>query len=233
MYTFKGKIRYSETDRTGHLNVPGVADYFQDCSVFQSEELGVGVSYLAQKNRAWVLNAWQIVIKRLPKECEGVKVGTWASGFDKIYGTRNFTMKSMEDEMLAYANSIWVYVDAESGRPVSPDEEEIRRYQPEAPLPMEYEKRKVKPVKEWEDRPPVHVKRQWIDSNGHVNNSRYIKAAYNEIPEGMEIHQIRAEYKKQALEGDVLYPRYGTDHDRIVIALCDEEQKPYAMVEFR
>jgi medium-chain acyl-[acyl-carrier-protein] hydrolase len=207
MYTFEGKIRYSETDRTGHLNVPGVADYFQDCSVFQSEELGVGVSYLAQKNRA--------------------------SGFDKIYGTRNFTMKSMEDEMLAYANSIWVYVDAESGRPVSPDEEEIRRYQPEAPLPMEYEKRKVKPVKEWEDRPPVHVKRQWIDSNGHVNNSRYIKAAYNEIPEGMEIHQIRAEYKKQALEGDVLYPRYGTDHDRIVIALCDEEQKPYAMVEFR
>ena len=51
MYTFDSKIRYSEIDRSGRLSIPAVVDYFQDCSAFQSEELGVGVEYLANKKR--------------------------------------------------------------------------------------------------------------------------------------------------------------------------------------
>lgn len=49
MYTFDSRIRYSEIDRSGRLSIPAVVDYFQDCSAFQSEELGVGVEYLANK----------------------------------------------------------------------------------------------------------------------------------------------------------------------------------------
>ena len=43
MYTFDSRIRYSEIDRSGRLSIPAVVDYFQDCSAFQSEELGVDV----------------------------------------------------------------------------------------------------------------------------------------------------------------------------------------------
>ena len=64
MYTFDSRIRYSEIDRSGRLSIPAVVDYFQDCSAFQSEELGVGVEYLANKKRAWILNSWQIVLER-------------------------------------------------------------------------------------------------------------------------------------------------------------------------
>ena len=56
MYTFDSRIRYSEIDRSGRLSIPAVVDYFQDCSAFQSEELGVGVEYLANKKRTWILN---------------------------------------------------------------------------------------------------------------------------------------------------------------------------------
>ena len=52
MYTFDSRIRYSEIDRSGRLSIPAVVDYFQDCSAFQSEELGVGVEYLANKKRS-------------------------------------------------------------------------------------------------------------------------------------------------------------------------------------
>lgn len=64
MYTFDSRIRYSEIDRSGRLSIPAVVDYFQDCSAFQSEELGVGVEYLANKKRAWILNSWQIVFEK-------------------------------------------------------------------------------------------------------------------------------------------------------------------------
>ena len=39
MYTFDGRIRYSEVDRKRALTVEKLIDYFQDCSSFQSEDL--------------------------------------------------------------------------------------------------------------------------------------------------------------------------------------------------
>lgn len=231
MYTFESRIRYSETNQSGKLSIPHLVDYFQDCSVFQSEELGLGVEYLASKGRAWVLNAWQIVINRLPEEGEDVLIGTWASGFQRFHGTRNFVMNSKNGEKLAYANSIWVYLDTNSGRPSKPGEEEISKYQPEEPLLMDYRPRKIRLSKIWEDREPVRVKKGWIDSNHHVNNSWYVKAAFDELLDETEIRQLRVEYQRQAKEGEILYPRVAREERRRVITLCDSERKPYAIVE--
>lgn len=231
MYTFESRIRYSETNQSGQLAIAHLVDYFQDCSVFQSEELGLGVEYLASKKRAWMLNAWQIVIERLPQEGESVTVGTWASGFQRFHGTRNFIMDAEDGERLAYANSIWVYLDTSSGRPSKPGEEEILRYHQEEPLLMEYRPRKIRLPKIWEEREPIRVKKGWIDSNTHVNNSQYVKAALDELPDGIEIGQLRVEYQCQAKEGEVLYPRAAREEGRRVIALCSKEKKPYAIVE--
>ena len=42
MYTFDSRVRYSETDSGGKLTMASLINYFQDCSTFQAEELGVG-----------------------------------------------------------------------------------------------------------------------------------------------------------------------------------------------
>ena len=72
MYQFNGRIRYSEVDSEGKLSLESLLDYFQDCSTFHSEDLGLGVEYLKEKHMAWVLSAWQIVVERYPKLCERV-----------------------------------------------------------------------------------------------------------------------------------------------------------------
>ena len=64
MYTFEGRIRYSETDSEGKLTMASLINYFQDCSTFHSEELGLGVEYLKAEHLVWVLSAWQIVVER-------------------------------------------------------------------------------------------------------------------------------------------------------------------------
>ena len=51
----------------------------------------------------------------------------------------------------------------------------------------------------------MKVQRSWIDSNDHVNNSWYVKTAFEQLPQDLEIRQLRVEYKKQAYEGDILY----------------------------
>ena len=98
---------------------------------------------------------------------------------------------------------------------------------------MEYQSRKIRVASEWEEREPVRVKKEWIDSNHHVNNSYYVKAACNELPEDLAVSRLRVEYKRQAVLGDILYPRIAEENDRIVAALCDKEGKPYALTEFQ
>ena len=66
-YSFKGRVRYSETGENGCLTLPGIQDYYQDCCTFQSEEIGQGVAELVNRQRAWELSCWQIVVNRYPK----------------------------------------------------------------------------------------------------------------------------------------------------------------------
>ena len=45
-YSFTSRIRYSEIGEDGNLTLPGLINYFQDCSTFQSEAIGEGVAEL-------------------------------------------------------------------------------------------------------------------------------------------------------------------------------------------
>lgn len=49
MYTFESRVRFSEADHTELLTLPGLVNYFQDCSTFQSEDIGYGVESLKKK----------------------------------------------------------------------------------------------------------------------------------------------------------------------------------------
>mgnify|MGYP006990307153 CR=1 FL=1 len=50
MYSFESRIRYSETNFHKKLTLTGITNYFQDCSTFQSEDLGLGIEPLSQIN---------------------------------------------------------------------------------------------------------------------------------------------------------------------------------------
>lgn len=84
--------------------------------------------------------------------------------------------------------------------PVRPGQEEINVYKLETPLEMEYEPRKIKLSREWEDKEAVKVQRSWIDSNEHVNNSWYVKTAFEQLPQDLEVRQLRVEYKNKHMK---------------------------------
>ena len=56
-YTTEGRIRFSEVDHTRRITLPGIVNYFQDCSTFQSEDLGLGIMHCSERKRAWILSA--------------------------------------------------------------------------------------------------------------------------------------------------------------------------------
>ena len=100
-------------------------------------------------------------------------------------------------------------------------------------LDMDYEGRKIRPAAEYEDREAFPVRKYHIDTNEHVNNCQYVQMALESLPKDKEVHQMRVEYKKSAVYGDVIYPRIAIEEDRTVIELCNEKARPYAVIEFK
>lgn len=233
MYTFESKVRFSEVDHTERLTLPAVVNYFQDCSTFQSEELGQGADVLKQHGKAWILSAWQIEVDRYPRICEKLKIDTWASSFNGIYGNRNFRLRTDEEEVLARANSIWVYMDVIKGRPVRPEPEVLSAYEICPPLDMEQVSRKITLPQELEEREPFPILRHQIDVNNHVNNCQYIQMALEALPECGRAGKIRVEYKKSAVLGDWIYPRVAIETERKVVELCGADGSVFAVVEMR
>ena len=127
-YTVDGRIRFSEVDHTRRITLPGIVNYFQDCSTFQSEDIGLGIVHCSERKRAWILSSWQVVVERYPEMGEKIQTSTWATDFKGLFGERNFCMTDENGNDVAYANSLWVYMDMEKGRPSKPEESEIAPY---------------------------------------------------------------------------------------------------------
>lgn len=232
MFSFESKIRYSECDASRKLSPEALLNYFQDCSTFQSETIGAGFDYLLSRNLAWVLASWQIVVHRYPRLMEEVVVGTLPYDFKGFLGSRNFLMKTKEGEMLATANSLWTLLDFSTMKPAIPTAEHLEKYPVEPKLDMEYAGRKIVVGNDGETREPIVVRKQHLDSNNHVNNGQYISIAGDYLPEGFDIYQIRAEYKKQAHLHDVFVPYVVTEDKKIVVSLRDENGAVYMNAEF-
>ena len=53
------------------------------------------------------------------------------------------------------------------------------------------------------------------------------------LPGDVQIRQVRVDYKKSAVLGDMVCPRLAEENDRTVVELCDRDGKPYAVVELK
>lgn len=231
-YQMDARVRYSEIGENGKLTLPGLINYFQDCTTFHSEEVGSGAKALRKKQRAWVLSAWQIHVRRYPEFGEKIKVVTFPHSFKGFLGGRNFTMENESGELLAAADSQWVYVDLQTGHPCRIEAEELAVYPLEEKLEENFSDRKIKKIDGGTAFEPFTVKKQHLDTNHHVNNGQYVNLAMEYLTKDIEVKNLRAEYKQQALLGDVLYPCVSEIEAGCQVVLNSAEGKPYLLAEF-
>jgi acyl-ACP thioesterase len=179
-----------------------------------------------------VLSSWQVIINRLPRFGETVRVGTWPYGFSTLSGDRNFVLQNEEGENLVIANSFWVFTDTETGRPSKLAPDYVAMYPMEPPLDMNYAPRKIALPTEYTEETPFFVTKHHLDTNHHVNNAQYIRMAEDYLPAGFEVGEFRAEYKKSAKLQDKIHPLISVTDTTCTIVLADETQKPYTTVQF-
>ena len=232
MYTWDSRVRFSEIGEDKRLTLDGILNYFQDSSTFHSEDIGNGMEVVESLQRVWVLSSWQIVVNEYPKIGEHIKLGTWPYDFNRFLGGRNFIMYGDDGRVLAYANSLWTYLNSENGRPARVDDRILELYTLEPKYDMDYADRKIALPEEMAAQNAFPVEVYHLDTNHHVNNGQYVKMAGAYLPHGFEIAQMRAEYKKSALLGDMIYPKVAVETDKVVVSLEDEAGNAFTVVEF-
>ena len=199
MYEFDSRVRYSETDAQGRMTWLALMDYFQDCSVFHSEAVNLGVEVWTDAQKAWILSSWQICLNRMPRLGEQITTQTWAYGMKGFYGYRNFSM---------------------NGRDGEPQ------------LPMQCSERKIMLPEKYEEKDSLVVPSYFIDTNHHMNNTRYVQVAMEYVPKEFRTMEVRVEYKKAAMCRDVIVPHVTIEDPRVTVALCAPDGQPYAVVVF-
>lgn len=235
MYGFNSRVRYSEVDERQRLTMEAMVNYFQDCTTFQSEDNGRGVEYMRSRRKAWMLSSWQIVIDRLPKLGEHIRISTWPYDFKAMYGYRNFMMQDADGAVLIKANSIWFLYDTEAHRPLKVQDEDLKGYGigADKPLSMPLAPRKIPVPAACTEGEPIMVTAHHIDTNHHVNNAKYVEIAMEMLPEPIELKELRVEYRKAAVMGDVMIPHITKEDNIYTVVLSSSEGQPYAVVWMR
>lgn len=235
MFEMNREVTYSQVRRNLKLDMAELAQYFQDCVLFQSETIGKGIAETERSHTAWFLSSWQIEVDRYPEFMEKVTVRTWPHEFKSMYGYRNFDLIDSTGATIARANSVWIFMDLAKMRPSKPTEENIRGYVLEPALDMEYAPRKINILgdayKVLDEVEPITVKYSFLDSNNHVNNGRYVKEAMDYLPTDKAFRQMRVDYRKAATLGDKMYPIRYQQGDLSQVVFADEDGSPYVIIE--
>lgn len=211
-------IPYYDTDSKGYIKPEIILSYMAETSSWHGDNLGVGFHELSRKNYAWMLLRWEAEILKYPKAKDKVVIGTWTSGFDRFYATREFVMIDEAGDIVAKATTKWFFLDIKKRRPKRiPDEiQEKYSFVEEFNFPEFTEMGELSG--EVVESRLMRVRRSDIDSNNHVNNIRYIEWMQEGLEDGvldnMKLHKLGIVYKKEILPGDEFRTNWSRDEKR-------------------
>ncbi len=236
MYSFDGRVRYSECDEDGRLSLVSMMNYLQDCSTFQSEEVGYGLGWLGDNGYGWILASWMIEIDRLPRYAERIRTSTWCYEMKRLHAQRNFSIADESGTTVVRADSQWFLFDRKANKVSRIPESQDVYLQGEGRLDMAPMSRKLTVEGEGVKASPIQVTKQHLDTNRHVNNAQYVLFALDALAElghALDVHRIAVQYRTMAWLGDVVCPEVHECEGGYAVALTDGADVTYAVVKLQ
>lgn len=208
-YTKEFQVHYYEIDKYQMATPITIINYLEETAIAHSESVGYGVSKLLQDGAGWVLNRWHITMERYPSWNEKVVVETWPSSFERFHATREFYIKDSKGIIIGKATSIWIYFNINKRRPARIPAEISEAYGIASARAIEKDFKELTNVEEIEFQKDFYVRRSDIDTNNHVNNTRYVEWALEAIPQEVYdeymLSTIDVVYKKETNYGAAIY----------------------------
>ncbi len=206
-FTWKYYAHYFDVDAHRRVTPFALLRYFEDIAIQQSEDVGVGIDYYNEEQVAWLLSRWDVRISALPRHREEISVLTQPMQMRGFLANRRFSIHGADGTIMVEADSQWIFLDAARKRPRRITEELYSRYGVHGESDGVPSPRSPRPVEQVDKQREFSVRMSDIDTNGHVNNIRYVEWAFETLPPEMvrasELRRLLVQYKKEV--------RYGVD----------------------
>ena len=204
-YTKEYEIHYYDVDKNLRVGMPRIIDILCDAGTRQSEELGADIDTLMKNNMAWVFYNYDVKIFRNPVYGEKIKARTEAIGFKKFYALRSYEMIDSEGNIIATANAIFLLINLEKRRMMRVPEEQYEIYGA-GDIKEEFSIPKLEKINDYKYEESFKVRYSDIDSNQHVNNTKYIDWAIESLPEEIinnyTLEEIKVTFEKECKYGE-------------------------------
>ena len=232
MYSYEDRVRYSEVDNNLELTYFSLVNYMQNSSCFHSDDVGVGVYYLAPKHLGWFVTNYEIHIVRMPRYSEKIRVCTWPYQVRGMMAHRLYAIETLDGELLAYSDSLWVLMDLDKLKPARFTQEIVTAYPQDEQLPdFHLDKSKLRVTEEGEKVGQFVVTDMYLDSNSHMNNSFYFDITSKYLPR-TDYKTININYKKAAMLDDQL-DIYLVEQEEGYQVLLKKNDEIYTIVEYK
>lgn len=215
-YSKKFFIGYSDVDRNDKCKLCKIVDLLQNTATLHSKSVGFGTIEMMKRKQAWLMLGWKVKILKYPEADMDVEVRTWNRGIKGVEAKRAYEIVSDEGETLIIADSSWALFDLENQKLIRVQDDMLNAYIPIDRNPFEDVKtEKLKDNDIVEQEITMQVGKRDIDTNNHMNNSKYIEYIMEVIPDDLKVTSFESAYRKQVALGEQIKISYGDGICRI------------------
>lgn len=172
-FELEKKISFSNCDEQGRLKLTALVDYMMETSNTQLNLKKAGIEDLGKKGLGWVVLDYEFNINSLPKADEKVIFSTQASGYNRFFVYRDFSVKNLKGELLLNVRSQWIMFDLKNRKMVPPDRDIISHFDDLKEKTFRF--KRARSLKEINGSDTYQVKYYDLDTNHHVTNSKYFE----------------------------------------------------------
>lgn len=201
-FSAEAPIRYQDTDRHLRCTPTALLGAMQETAILQSESVGRGIDWLAARNEVWMIVQTLVQIERTPRWRARLAVTTWPSDIGRLLSRREFLLADERGEC-ARATTLWAYVDTTARKVARVSAELASAYPIDAARAIDgpfSRPARCQAADLVQERP---IRRGDIDSNGHVNNLRYLAWMLDclpaDLPTSAELCELNLRYQKETL----------------------------------
>ena len=181
-YDLRFPVRYGEIGENGVATLSALGNWLQEAAGLSADELGFGENDLLPYGVTWILTRLVLRIDRLPSAGEILRVHTWPSSADKL-AHRGYEVFDAQDRLIVSGGSSWTVMNL-ADRSMTTVPEAIAQKFPSSPRPCDSFACRVVPRIKGDNVSSclLRVRRDDLDINGHVNNTRYLAWLMETLP---------------------------------------------------
>lgn len=238
-YSEKHTVEFWECDENRHLKIPTMVDLLMMVSEHQLDAGGAGTDDLVKRGLGWVVTQYHFDIARLPSPGEKIVLTTEASGYNRFFEYRDFSITDYEGEEIVTVKSQWVLFDLKKRKLIPTDNEMMEAF--DVPLLKKMPRfPRLRLHSEYDVKRKYRIRYDDLDTNHHLTNSHYFNWFIDMMPRSFlkehMVESIDIKFDKEVKYGQKPVSAMKLEEGSTIFSyhvILDENDKEQALCELK